>query len=67
MAMTLTSERWVWLNLSVVKGQLCHFPRTSRAEMGSYVHSTSSLHKQLTTVFQQHLYVISVSDIDIDK
>ena len=62
MTTILTGERRVCLKLSVVKGQLCHFPRTSRAEMGSYVHDTCSLHKTLSTEFQQHLYVISVSD-----
>ena len=54
-------DKGVWRASPVI------FPSTSQAEMGSYVHSTSSLHKQLTTVFQQQLYVISVSDIDIDK
>ena len=59
--MILTTERGVCLKLSEVKGQLCHFPRTSRAEMGSYVHDASSLHKHLSTEFHQHLYAISVS------
>ena len=49
--MILTTGRLVCLKLSVVKGQRCHVPRTSRAEMGSCVHSTSSLHKLLALRF----------------